>query len=574
MIKSKHNQYVSTPDWFSSKPEETIQTAQPSQSVIVSSSSDTIVQQEPLALHQLTDVASDENGVMGAVEGSVLKFDGTNWYGDKIDINIPEGGIEYLLKEVFSKIFTAYDINGNIVDITDVNSVINDISVNYSLWSKGYLSALGRQSDTSSGSIGALYQLVDVLSDGDKVQGATNGSILKYDGTHWYAGEDEGFSVGLLENYLKTNKYITESQADALFLTEEEGDARYLLKNVFAKLFTAYDSNGKIVDITDFNTVIDNVSINYNFWSPGYISAQGRQDGGTSGSAAALYQLADVLSDGNKVQGAEEGSVLKYDGTHWYADKISFDGENYATINWVLGKDYATNTSLRQLADIVDTKWTQDDEKIKNWDETYQKLNDWFYKDEDGYLHSRYGFVGDEFISTLGVSDDPINLPSGGITEVYWDDIKEKPTFSTVATTGNYNDLSDKPDLSGYALKSSLSAYQLAITSTNKLSYSLISGTPDLSVYALNSSLSNYQTKITSSNKLAYSLISGTPTIPTTLPNPNKLTISTVDSNGNTTSKVYDGSNAVTLSGSELGIIRTVTSLPSNPKADTLYILL
>jgi hypothetical protein len=137
--------------------------------VIVSSSSDTIVQQEPLALHQLTDVASDDNGVMGAVEGSVLKFDGTNWYGDKIDIDIPEGGIEYLLKEVFSKIFTAYDIDGNVVDITDINSIINDISINYSLWSKGYLSALGRQSDTSSGSSVALYQLTDVLSDGNKV---------------------------------------------------------------------------------------------------------------------------------------------------------------------------------------------------------------------------------------------------------------------------------------------------------------------------------------------------------------------------------------------------------------------
>lgn len=442
MIKSKHNQYVSTPDWFSNKPQETIQTAQPSQSVIVSSSSDTIVQQEPLALHQLTDVASDDNGVIGAVEGAVLKFDGTNWYGDKI----PGEGIECLLKEVFSKIFTAYDIDGNVVDITDVNSIINDISINYSLWSKGYLSALGRQSDTSSGSMGALYQLVDVLADGDKVQGAEEGSILKYDGTHWYAGTDEGFNIGLLEDYLVSQKYLTESQADELFLTEEEGDARYLLKTVFTKLFTAYDASGKTVDITDFNTVIDNVSINYNLWSPGYISAQGRQDGGTSGSAAALYQLADVLSDGNKVQGAEEGSVLKYDGTHWYADKISFDGENYATIDWVLSKDYATNASLRQLSDIVDTKWTQDDEKIKNLDETYQKLNDWFYKDEDGHLHSRYGFVGDEFISTLGVSDNPINLPSGGITEVYWDDVIDRPTnlsqFTDDVVAGKYLPLS------------------------------------------------------------------------------------------------------------------------------------
>lgn len=350
MIKNKHNQYVSTPDWFSNKPTETIQTTQSVQPVVVSSSSDTIIQQEPLALHQLTDVASDDNGVIGAVEGSVLKFDGTNWYGDKIDINIPEGGIEYLLKEVFSKIFTAYDIDGNVVDITDINSIINDISINYNLWSKGYLSALGRQSDISSGSIGALYQLVDVLADEDKVQGAEKGSILRYDGTHWYAGTDEGFNIGSLEDYLVSQKYLTESQADALFLTEEEGDARYLLKTVFTKLFTAYDASGKMVDITDFNTDIDNVSINYSLWSPGYISAQGRQDGGESGSSVALYQLTDVLSDGNKVQGAEEGSVLKYNGTHWYADEDKgFDTsklEEYLTSNEYLTKDAADNLFL------------------------------------------------------------------------------------------------------------------------------------------------------------------------------------------------------------------------------------
>lgn len=39
----------------------------------------------------------------------------------------------------------------------------------------------------------------------------------------------------------------------------------------------------------------------------------------------------------------------------------------------------------------------------------------------------------------------------GGLTEVYWDDIKLKPTFATVATSGKYADLSGLPDLSVYA---------------------------------------------------------------------------------------------------------------------------
>lgn len=35
----------------------------------------------------------------------------------------------------------------------------------------------------------------------------------------------------------------------------------------------------------------------------------------------------------------------------------------------------------------------------------------------------------------------------GGLTEVYWDDIKFKPTFASVATSGKYSDLSGKPTL-------------------------------------------------------------------------------------------------------------------------------
>lgn len=39
----------------------------------------------------------------------------------------------------------------------------------------------------------------------------------------------------------------------------------------------------------------------------------------------------------------------------------------------------------------------------------------------------------------------------GGLTEVYWNDIKKKPTFATVATSGKYSDLGGLPDLSIYA---------------------------------------------------------------------------------------------------------------------------
>lgn len=47
---------------------------------------------------------------------------------------------------------------------------------------------------------------------------------------------------------------------------------------------------------------------------------------------------------------------------------------------------------------------------------------------------------------------------SGGLTEVYWNDIKLKPTFALVATSGKYADLSGLPDLNAYATTEYLTA--------------------------------------------------------------------------------------------------------------------
>ena len=76
--------------------------------------------------------------------------------------------------------------------------------------------------------------------------------------------------------------------------------------------------------------------------------------------------------------------------------------------------------------------------------------------------------------------------------------------------------------------------------------YNDLTNKPDLSVYALKTSLSSYQTKITSSNKLDYDLISGTPTIPT---NTNQLT---------------NGAGFITSSGSITGNAATATALKNS----------
>lgn len=53
--------------------------------------------------------------------------------------------------------------------------------------------------------------------------------------------------------------------------------------------------------------------------------------------------------------------------------------------------------------------------------------------------------------ATLGINDEGRLYvkggTGGGLTEVYWDDVKAKPTFATVATSGKYSDLSGVPTL-------------------------------------------------------------------------------------------------------------------------------
>ena len=63
---------------------------------------------------------------------------------------------------------------------------------------------------------------------------------------------------------------------------------------------------------------------------------------------------------------------------------------------------------------------------------------------------------------------------AGGGGNVDWSDIQNKPSFATVATSGDYDDLTDKPDLSIYAQSSNLAT--VATTGA----YNDLSGTPTI----------------------------------------------------------------------------------------------
>lgn len=54
----------------------------------------------------------------------------------------------------------------------------------------------------------------------------------------------------------------------------------------------------------------------------------------------------------------------------------------------------------------------------------------------------------------------------GGSTDVYWDDILEKPDFAAVATSGSYNDLTDKPNIPTYTAGDNISITNGEISAT------------------------------------------------------------------------------------------------------------
>ena len=140
--------------------------------------------------------------------------------------------------------------------------------------------------------------------------------------------------------------------------------------------------------------------------------------------------------------------------------------------------------------------------------------------------------------TSLTIGSDTYGLGGGGSSgPVNWSDILNKPTFATVATSGSYNDLSDKPTIPtvDYPVTdvtvggvSVLSNKVAVIPELFNGDYNSLENKPDLSVYALSSSLStvatsgsyndlsNKPTLATVATTGAYSDLTGTPTIPTT----------------------------------------------------------
>ena len=148
-----------------------------------------------------------------------------------------------------------------------------------------------------------------------------------------------GLDFTVSSDQSNTNSVVTQAQLKAA-LDQLEKD-KYWKVDADGKLYTELD-----------------------VYSHKEISAYGAgTGGGSTGGAGALYECADVLRDGDKVKGAEVGSVLSYNGTHWYAipqSAIVPDLSGYATksyvsqeINDLIGGAPGTLDTLKEIAEAL-----------------------------------------------------------------------------------------------------------------------------------------------------------------------------------------------------------------------------
>ena len=147
-----------------------------------------------------------------------------------------------------------------------------------------------------------------------------------------------------------------------------------------------------------------------------------------------------------------------------------------AASNSILANGYLTLSDTFQKTTFFTNCITIDDTKDINYKDiatvsqipttTSQLDND------SGFItSSALATKQDKLTAGTGITIDENNVisSSGSGGSVNWSDILNKPTFATVATSGSYNDLSDKPTIptttsqltndSGFITESALTGY-------------------------------------------------------------------------------------------------------------------
>ena len=101
-----------------------------------------------------------------------------------------------------------------------------------------------------------------------------------------------------------------------------------------------------------------------------------------------------------------------YSAKHGHDNKTVIDGITASSLtNWNTAYSNNHTHSNKTVIDGITSS------KVSNWDAAHTNLNDWFYKDTKGNIHSKYNFIGDGEVSAHGEGDSS-GSGSGSVTIV------------------------------------------------------------------------------------------------------------------------------------------------------------
>ena len=218
----------------------------------------------------------------------------------------------------------------------------------------------------STGGAGALYECADVLRDGDKVQGAAVGSILSYNGSHWYAIPQSAITPDLT-NYA-TKSYVTQQINDliggapgTLDTLKEIAEAlgnnpnfattvTEMINNIGLRVDQVEDRVVSLEDMFEWDKSASasdpslwRIKAKKDLYGVGEISAYGYSSGTVPIGAQYMYELKDVL-----FTELTSGQLLQWNGTKW----INID-KNAVGLNETELAKYLTNNNYAKKSDIT-----------------------------------------------------------------------------------------------------------------------------------------------------------------------------------------------------------------------------
>lgn len=285
----------------------------------------------------------------------------------------------------------------------------------------------------STGGAGALYECADVLRDGDKVQGAAVGSILSYNGSHWYAIPQSAITPDLT-NYA-TKSYVTQQINDliggapgTLDTLKEIAEAlgnnpnfattvTEMINNIGLRVDQVEDRVVSLEDMFEWDKSASasdpslwRIKAKKDLYGVGEISAYGYSSGTVPTGAQYMYELKDVL-----FTELTSGQLLQWNGTKW----INID-KNAVGLNETELAKYLTNNNYAKKSDIT-------------WANLLNKPTTWAWADITGKPTTLAGYgITDAVISSRQVLAGNGLTGGGALTS----DVTL--SLNTIGTAGTY----------------------------------------------------------------------------------------------------------------------------------------